>query len=101
MRDVIFLYYFTDCLTPSNLNGVCININLCQSLQTLYKNELQNSSVVSILRDSICGYELKQYKVCCPLTGDMISKTTPASSPTLNTNKQNNVINKNSDNSGT
>lgn len=57
----------TECFTPNDLNGVCINIRNCPLLRSLLENHRKNDSVVSFLRNSRCGYEAKDPKVCCPL----------------------------------
>ncbi|VVC37370.1 Hypothetical protein CINCED_3A019456 [Cinara cedri] len=63
----------TNCSTPSNLDGVCMDLNLCPSLKALSEEQKKNSSVISFLRNSICGFKSKQYKVCCPLANETFS----------------------------
>ncbi|VVC37371.1 Proteinase, regulatory CLIP domain [Cinara cedri] len=69
------------CQTPSNLDGVCLDMNLCPPLQLLSEVKNKNESVTSFLRNSICGYGFQQYKVCCPSAGGTFSVTNSKSKP--------------------
>ncbi|CAH1710302.1 venom protease [Aphis gossypii] len=59
-----------ECFTPNDLNGSCINIKSCPPLRTLLETQRTNSTVVTFLRNSMCGYEGKDPKVCCPLDNE-------------------------------
>ncbi|XP_050544565.1 venom protease-like isoform X2 [Daktulosphaira vitifoliae] len=53
-------------MTPTKEAGECINIKRCPSLIHLLR-EKNNTSVITFLRNSTCGYENKDPKVCCPI----------------------------------
>ncbi|XP_050544581.1 venom protease-like [Daktulosphaira vitifoliae] len=55
------------CINPYNENGQCINIKKCSLLKDMLTNNRRNASVINFLRDSVCGYERRDPKVCCPL----------------------------------
>lgn len=64
------LFMVLECFTPNDLNGSCINIKSCPPLRTLLETQRTNSTVVTFLRNSMCGYEGKDPKVCCPLDNE-------------------------------
>ncbi|XP_050544568.1 venom protease-like isoform X2 [Daktulosphaira vitifoliae] len=70
-----FIYFFEEaiqkrnenaCFTPKNETGECINIKSCPTLFNLLNNRLNNTSII-LLRNSTCGYENRDPKVCCPV----------------------------------
>lgn len=61
---------FLECFTPNDLNGNCINIKRCPKLRSLLETQRQNASIATFLRNSMCGYEGKDPKVCCPLENE-------------------------------
>lgn len=50
----------------------------------------KNNSVITLLRNSICGFESKQYKVCCPLA----DKTFSGPNTTLKPKVQTTIVDK-------
>ncbi|XP_050420474.1 venom protease-like [Adelges cooleyi] len=68
--SVVAAQSISHCTTPSNRVGNCINILKCASLRSQLVNHRANSSVMSYLRNSQCGYEGKFPKVCCPSSSD-------------------------------
>ncbi|XP_050433643.1 venom protease-like isoform X2 [Adelges cooleyi] len=60
-----------ECFTPNEENGVCINIKRCPFLLSLLENQRKNASIVTFLRNSMCGYEGRDPKVCCPLESEV------------------------------
>lgn len=72
--SVIFLFAI-ECFTPSDQSGICINLRSCPRLRFLLENERKNATVVSLLRNSFCGYEGKEIKVCCPLDDEVFTTT--------------------------
>jgi len=51
--------------------GTCINIRNCSILLNLLQSSSQDPTVGNFLRSSVCGYEGKDPRVCCPSdTGD-------------------------------
>lgn len=61
-----------ECRTPNDENGICIDIRNCQKLRLLLQDQNITESSMILLRKSICGFEGKSSKVCCP-----IDKTIP------------------------
>uniref|UniRef100_A0A2S2Q5Y0 CLIP domain-containing serine protease n=1 Tax=Sipha flava TaxID=143950 RepID=A0A2S2Q5Y0_9HEMI len=66
----ILIFLFLECFTPNDLNGVCINIKRCPSLLMLLENQRKNSTIAAFLRNSMCGYEGRDPKVCCALDSE-------------------------------
>lgn len=63
--------FSTDCLTPFNENGVCIEISLCKKIYSLNMTEKQNRTVLAYVRSSFCGYTNNtKPKVCCAIDTD-------------------------------
>ncbi|XP_050544569.1 venom protease-like [Daktulosphaira vitifoliae] len=60
----------SDCFTPNDENGVCVNIKRCPHLLNLLESQRRNSTVVAFLRNSMCGYEGRDPKVCCGLDNE-------------------------------
>lgn len=63
----LWFFFPSACLTPLDDKGVCINIERCPLLQSLFDNKRNNESVSSFLKKSFCGHENSYPKVCCPL----------------------------------
>lgn len=63
---VFCLFLFVECFTPNDANGFCVNIMGCPELRTLLETQRKNSTTVSFLRKSLCGFEGRDPKVCCP-----------------------------------
>lgn len=58
----------TECHTPDNGNGVCIDLRICQPLRTLLETRRHVQSVKIRLQKSFCGYtDVTSPKVCCPV----------------------------------
>lgn len=76
--DVLFFTLIdSGCRTPKDEDGVCINIDDCQSLRTLLEFQKHVESVLEFLKSSICGFIGKIPKVCCPLESSFPSTPTP------------------------
>ncbi|XP_060866108.1 venom protease-like [Metopolophium dirhodum] len=56
-----------ECRTPNHENGVCIDIRNCTKLILLLHDPNTTESDLILVRNSICGFEGKTSKVCCPL----------------------------------
>lgn len=56
------------CVTPSRASGDCISVSLCP--------ELTKNLDFNLLRQSICGFEGEEPKVCCPISGNKVVTTT-------------------------
>lgn len=54
------------CQNPQGQPGTCINIRNCAVLLNLLQTESQNPQVVNFLRSSVCGFEGRNPRVCCP-----------------------------------
>ncbi|EZA47437.1 hypothetical protein DMN91_005410 [Ooceraea biroi] len=54
------------CTNPEGQPGTCINIRSCSALLNLLQTGSQNPAVNNFLRSSVCGYEGKDPRVCCP-----------------------------------
>lgn len=63
------------CKTPDNTNGECININNCAVLRRMIENPNKSNSDVIFLRNSFCGYEGENPKVCCFSTDNPTSNS--------------------------
>jgi len=64
---LILLLFLTECRTPNDENGVCIDIRNCTKLVLLLRDPNTTESDLTLLRKSICGFEGTTSKVCCPL----------------------------------
>lgn len=90
----------TECFTPNDMNGVCINIKRCPYLRNLLETQRKNNTVLAYLRNSACGYEGRDPKVCCPLEDEPIVPTTGVTStnrPVTSNNNNNNNNNNGED----
>lgn len=76
---LLLLYYLTACNTTDQRVGDCINIKNCKLLLTLMLNPKKNASDVTYLRNSLCGYEGKDPKVCCSNANTTVINTTTQS----------------------
>nr|UUL48243.1 venom serine protease 2 [Microplitis pallidipes] len=56
----------TNCINPINLPGQCINIRSCSPLLELLRS--YGTSVSDFLRNSLCGFDGRDPKVCCPIS---------------------------------
>ncbi|KAL1115929.1 hypothetical protein AAG570_005424, partial [Ranatra chinensis] len=54
------------CRTPNGDNGKCINIRRCEPLIKILITQRGNPQAGEFLRRSVCGYEGRDPKVCCP-----------------------------------
>ena len=54
------------CRTPEGLNGVCVNLFLCDPIITLLKRRPLPPSIVNHLRKSVCKRKSPTPDVCCP-----------------------------------
>lgn len=57
----------SECSTPHNEIGVCMDIKHCKKLRELLENQRHIPSVMAFLKKSFCGHENGITKVCCPL----------------------------------
>jgi len=64
---LLLLLFLTECRTPNDENGVCIDIRNCTKLISLLQDPNTTESDMILLRNSICGFEGRTSKVCCPL----------------------------------
>ncbi|XP_015171119.1 PREDICTED: serine protease easter-like [Polistes dominula] len=56
------------CFTPTNVNGVCINIRNCSPIIRILQNQKPlNPETIELLKSFQCGYEGEDPKVCCPV----------------------------------
>ncbi|KAL4097149.1 hypothetical protein QTP88_021973 [Uroleucon formosanum] len=80
-----------ECRTPNGENGVCIDIRNCQKLILLLQDPQITESALILLRNSICGFEGRTSKVCCPLDKtileDTLSSQTTCGQRQLSTNR--------------
>lgn len=76
----IFLANDVTCQNIRGERGVCINIRRCQPILEILQN--QGRAAAEYLRSTVCGYEGRNPRVCCPLN---------------NNNDNNNVNNDNND----
>ncbi|VVC37373.1 Hypothetical protein CINCED_3A012542 [Cinara cedri] len=60
----------TRCTTPNQLDGICINIQRCILLDTMFKDPNRNDTAKNLLSKSFCGHEGTYPKVCCPTSSD-------------------------------
>lgn len=56
---------FTDCITPRNTPGKCVNIHECPAIINSLTNNPLIPELVSFLQKYNCGYEGNMPKVCC------------------------------------
>lgn len=54
------------CTNPIGQNGTCLNIKRCPSLLNMLRQRRLIPGVADFLRESACGYEGNDPKVCCP-----------------------------------
>ncbi|XP_020292830.1 venom protease-like [Pseudomyrmex gracilis] len=66
LSTLILSTHSQECENPEGLIGTCINIKTCPVLLNLLKSNAQDPSVRNFLRSSLCGFEGKDPKVCCP-----------------------------------
>lgn len=68
-----FFYSLSECYTPDELVGECINIKKCPSLLMLLETQKKNSSTVQFLQNLKCGYDGNEPKLCCALNNESSS----------------------------
>lgn len=56
-----------ECSTPDDKYGICINIRNCPKLRKMLEIRRKNTTVTTFLRNSMCGYDDIDPKVCCQL----------------------------------
>lgn len=71
----MYLFTLTECNTPNNDEGVCINIKNCPALRGMYGNPNISSSDVVLLKNSSCGHDGEYPKVCCSSNDNHTSST--------------------------
>ena len=54
------------CTTPDGLNGVCVNLFLCDPIISLLKRKPLPPSIKNHLRKSVCKRKTPAPDVCCP-----------------------------------
>lgn len=59
------MFTLTECNTPNNHEGVCINIKNCTVLQAMLENPNKSSSDEIFLKNSLCGHDNEDTNVCC------------------------------------
>ena len=57
--------YNDSCKTPNNEDGNCQNIRTCEPLLMKLSDVVKNGN---FLRASVCGFEGKYPRVCCPIS---------------------------------
>lgn len=57
------------CVTPNGANGVCIGIRRCSVLMNILETRPLPPGAVEFLKQSQCGFEGKDPRVCCPTGG--------------------------------
>lgn len=63
------IFFLESCVNPIGQNGACLNIRKCEPLMQLLRTH--GNSVGEFLRGSVCGFENRDPKVCCPgITND-------------------------------
>lgn len=65
----------TSCVTPHKKVGNCISIKACNELMWLILNKKSDKKAMSFLRESQCGFENNQPKVCCKIVGPTLLTT--------------------------
>lgn len=80
-----------DCFTPNDLNGICINVKNCPVLRALLENQRRNATITAFLRNSMCGYEGRDPKVCCPLDNEFPNSSNSGNLGTTTTPRTNSV----------
>ncbi|KAK0182004.1 hypothetical protein PV327_000179 [Microctonus hyperodae] len=65
-----------NCVTPNNVSGLCINIRQCPPLLQILVNRPMTPEGVQFLRNSQCGFEGNDPKVCCPIVNNQTPSTT-------------------------
>ncbi|VVC37364.1 Hypothetical protein CINCED_3A022459 [Cinara cedri] len=76
------------CFTPSDENGICKNIQRCPPLLSLLNNQRRTEAEKTLLRNSFCGYENRDPKVCCPLENESGSNNRPGNNNLTNKTTQ-------------
>lgn len=74
----------SECSTPHNENGVCMDIKHCKKLRELLENQRHIPSVMVFLKKSFCGHEAGITKVCCPLENAFSGESKPIKQSTGN-----------------
>ena len=54
------------CTTPDGLNGVCVNLFLCDPIISILKRKPLPQSIINHLRKSVCKRKTPAPDVCCP-----------------------------------
>jgi len=57
----------TQCKTPDDLKGVCVDLYLCDPILNLLKIKPLTTSIIQHLRKSVCKIKNPAPEVCCPL----------------------------------
>ncbi|XP_012265988.2 uncharacterized protein LOC105691829 [Athalia rosae] len=58
-----------DCQTPRNAPGYCVEISQCDELVQLLQARPLRNDAYDLLKQSHCGFQGKDPKVCCPSLG--------------------------------
>lgn len=61
---------FLGCVNPNNENGSCISIDDCHFIKNMLLYHRNNFTTLDFLRNSTCGYDGKNPKVCCPISSE-------------------------------
>ena len=64
----------TQCKTPDDLKGVCVDLYLCDPILNLLKIKPLTTSIIQHLRKSVCKIKNPAPEVCCPLNKGKLSK---------------------------
>ncbi|XP_044740803.1 venom protease-like [Chrysoperla carnea] len=56
----------SQCITPTELDGICINIKNCPPLIEALRRSKQNPNYRELLQQSRCGQQNRDVLVCCP-----------------------------------
>lgn len=57
----------SNCITPNGLNGRCIGIRQCSPLLSILQQRPLQPEVVDFLRQSQCGFNTADPRVCCAI----------------------------------
>lgn len=72
----------SQCFTPNNRPGVCVDIRACSALVRLLQTRSNDPAAVDFLRNSTCGFKGSIPLVCCDISGPPVVSTTTTERPT-------------------
>ncbi|XP_018332507.1 CLIP domain-containing serine protease 2 [Agrilus planipennis] len=77
-----------NCITPKGERGQCVTIKNCPQLLRILSYVPIRAEDANLLRDSNCGFQGIDPKVCCSLTNEQITTPPPATRIPLNTGEK-------------